>query len=502
MGLTSYFTASPFDTDVEKATHENNTKDDWALIMDICDKVGNSQPKAKECLRSIIKRLNNQDPHVVLQAVTLLDACVSNCGKSFQLEVASREFESEMKKVVKKWPPSSGVGSQLRILVKKWSEAEFKSDPQLSLLTSMWGRMKSDGIDLTIHADPTTTARTSRPVDPDTVASQQEVDDIAKAIELSLKETSSPKAVPPSSSGLGSLSTSSSLYPSIGGMASSVVPSASEPRKVRALYDFEAAEENELTFFAGEIIHVLDDSDANWWKGCNQRGEGLFPNNFVTSDLNSDPNKLNKSDKKGVQFNETVEVKAIARIKATEIDEGKIDRVLHLLHEADPNVDTLDPPELQPLEEDVMEMGPLIDNELEKVDRKHAQLTQLSGSLVEAMNMYHSLLREPSHIMAKGPPPPMGPGMYHTLPGHGSLHHGPPPGPQSLPIGPPGMGVVHPQQPVGPGVFSPPGHHPGQPIQGQPQPHEFPMYQTMPPQHTHNMYQNGPPSHFYPPPPN
>lgn len=39
--------------------------------MEICDKVGNSPQNAKECLRSITKRLNAQDPHIVILAITV-----------------------------------------------------------------------------------------------------------------------------------------------------------------------------------------------------------------------------------------------------------------------------------------------------------------------------------------------------------------------------------------------------------------------------------------------
>lgn len=55
----------------DKATLETNTKEDWALILDICDKVSTSPQAPKECLRSIIRRLNHPDPHVAIQAITV-----------------------------------------------------------------------------------------------------------------------------------------------------------------------------------------------------------------------------------------------------------------------------------------------------------------------------------------------------------------------------------------------------------------------------------------------
>ncbi|XP_014291611.1 signal transducing adapter molecule 1 [Halyomorpha halys] len=408
MGIFS--NSSPFDNDVEKATSENNTSEEWGVIMEICDKVGSSSVNAKDCLRSIVKRLHSPDPHVVLQAVTLLDACVNNCGKTFQLEVASRDFDSELKKLIAKWQCGDKVGDRIRNLIKKWSDAEFKADAQLSLMTSLYSRLRQEGVDFSTQSEPP--PKTQKSTDPDSVSSQQEVDDIAKAIELSLKESSSPK--------YNGSAITTGLYPSVGAIGGGGGSSAVEAKKVKALYDFEAAEDNELTFFAGEIIHVLDDSDANWWKGYNKRGEGLFPANFVTSNLSEAP----VPEKKGVQFNESVEVKPMP---VTEIDEEKIDRVLQLLHDADPRSDHRDSDEMRALEDEVTRMGPLIDAELERVDRKHAQLTTLSSGLVDALNLYHGLMREPKPQWFPPPPeymyqqaPP--PHVYPQPP-----HHPPPP---------------------------------------------------------------------------
>uniref|UniRef100_A0A8C2DQQ5 Signal transducing adaptor molecule (SH3 domain and ITAM motif) 1 n=1 Tax=Cyprinus carpio TaxID=7962 RepID=A0A8C2DQQ5_CYPCA len=343
----------------EKATSEMNTAEDWGLILDICDKIGQSRTGPKECLRSIMRRVNHKDPHVAMQALTLLGACVSNCGKIFHLEVCSREFASEVSNVLNKGHPK--VCEKLKALMVEWAE-DFRNDPQLSLISAMIKNLREQGVIF-----PVVGSQVSSPVQ---LPAARKEEDIAKAIELSLKDQRQHQQPLVSLSG---------LYPSTSSLLTS---HKAEGRKVRAIYDFEAAEDNELTFKSGEIITILDDSDPNWWKGETYQGVGLFPSNFVTADLTAEP-EMN------VQV-ETIEPEP----EPVYIDEEKMDQLLQMIQSADPTDDQSDTCELLQLEAACNQMGPLTDQKLEDIDRKHSELSDLNVKVMEALSLYNKLMNE------------------------------------------------------------------------------------------------------------
>lgn len=49
-----------------------------------------------------------------------------------------------------------------------------------------------------------------------------------------------------------------------------------------AIYDYDAAEDNELSFAEGDTITQIQQIDEGWWSGVGPNGvEGLFPATYV-----------------------------------------------------------------------------------------------------------------------------------------------------------------------------------------------------------------------------
>jgi len=54
-------------------------------------------------------------------------------------------------------------------------------------------------------------------------------------------------------------------------------PQTSGLRKARALYDYAAADETELSFDVGDIITVTKIDDSGWWEGTLNGRSGMYP---------------------------------------------------------------------------------------------------------------------------------------------------------------------------------------------------------------------------------
>uniref|UniRef100_H2LDN0 Target of myb1 like 2 membrane trafficking protein n=1 Tax=Oryzias latipes TaxID=8090 RepID=H2LDN0_ORYLA len=92
-----FLLGNPFTTPVghciERATDGSLQSEDWALNMEICDIINETEDGPKDAIRAVKKKLGgNKNYREVMLTLTVLETCVKNCGHRFHALVTSRDF--------------------------------------------------------------------------------------------------------------------------------------------------------------------------------------------------------------------------------------------------------------------------------------------------------------------------------------------------------------------------------------------------------------------------
>ncbi|XP_029583970.1 target of Myb protein 1 isoform X2 [Salmo trutta] len=148
-----FLTGNPFSTPVgqriEYATSSSLQSEDWALNMDICDIVNETEEGPRDAYKAIKKRIvGNKNFREVMLALTVLEACVKNCGHRFHVLVSTREFVEGVlvRSILPKNNPPLVLHDRVLSLIQAWADA-FRSLPALTGVVSVYEDLRRKGLE-------------------------------------------------------------------------------------------------------------------------------------------------------------------------------------------------------------------------------------------------------------------------------------------------------------------------------------------------------------------
>ncbi|KAJ2494888.1 ESCRT-0 subunit protein hse1, partial [Coemansia sp. RSA 2049] len=135
-----------------KTTSEMLTSENWELIMEVCDRVGDDNEKygsvvctnllSSQGRATINERLLNRNPNVVLYTLTLVQSLVENCGQNVKQEVSSRAFTTTLTRVLNDKTVHEKVKSRILGCIQQWA-FDFRQDPTLSLMEETYTKLRA-----------------------------------------------------------------------------------------------------------------------------------------------------------------------------------------------------------------------------------------------------------------------------------------------------------------------------------------------------------------------
>jgi hypothetical protein len=87
----------------EQATDASLASENWALNMEICDIINDTEDGPKDAIKAIRKRLTQnagKNYTVVMYTLTVLETCVKYCGRKFHILACNKEFVQELVKLI------------------------------------------------------------------------------------------------------------------------------------------------------------------------------------------------------------------------------------------------------------------------------------------------------------------------------------------------------------------------------------------------------------------
>ncbi|KAG8138203.1 putative Target of Myb protein [Naja naja] len=126
--------SSPVGQRIEKATDGSLQNEDWALNMEICDIINETEEGPKDAFRAIKKRV--------------LETCVKNCGHRFHILVASQDFVEGVlvRTILPKNNPPAIVHDKVLTLIQSWADA-FRSTPDLTGVVTVYEDLRRKGLE-------------------------------------------------------------------------------------------------------------------------------------------------------------------------------------------------------------------------------------------------------------------------------------------------------------------------------------------------------------------
>lgn len=136
---------------INKATNPLNRETDWESIQLFCDQLSNEPEGPQLATRLLAHKIQSPQEWEAMQALTVLETCVKNCGKRFHNEVGKFRFLNELIKVVSPKYLGSRAPEPVKKKVLEIMYSWTVSLPEETKISDAYQMLKKQGI---IKQDP------------------------------------------------------------------------------------------------------------------------------------------------------------------------------------------------------------------------------------------------------------------------------------------------------------------------------------------------------------